>query len=175
MSQFHFEEYLKWIVFFLISFLVLILDQGTKLLVLEHIRYGETRVVWEGLLNWTHVHNPGAAFGFLANTPSQFREIFFLSVPPLALIIIFYLLRYVSYRDVGQVTSLGLVFGGALGNLIDRIRFRHVIDFIDFHFNQKWSMPAFNFADAAIIIGVTVLVCLVFNEKKELPVPPDRI
>ncbi len=102
----------------------------------------------------------GAAFGFLANTHESFRELFFLSMPPVALLIILAILRGVPEDDRWTVTALSLVFGGAIGNYIDRVRFRYVIDFLDFHIQGKYTWPAFNIADSAIVVGVGVLLYL---------------
>ncbi|MCP5961604.1 signal peptidase II, partial [Klebsiella pneumoniae] len=78
--------------------------------------------------NITHVHNYGAAFGFLAESHPPFREFFFLAMPPVALAIILMILRGVKESDRWTIAALSSVFGGAIGNYIDRLRFRYVID-----------------------------------------------
>lgn len=146
------------------------LDQVIKLYVHTHFHLGESVVVIPNFFNLTYVRNFGAAFGFLAESHPSFRELFFLSMPPIALIIILGILRGVKDDDTKQIIALSSIFGGAIGNYIDRIRFRYVIDFLDFHLYGKWSWPAFNIADMAIVGGVGLLLLLMFienNKKKE--------
>lgn len=143
------------------------LDQVTKIYVHTHFQLGESVKVIEDLFNITYVRNPGAAFGFLAESHPEFRELFFLSIPPIAMIIIFLILRGVSDKDRLQIFALSNIFGGAIGNYIDRLRFRYVIDFLDFHIKEKYSWPAFNIADSAIVLGVMILMYLMWIEKKE--------
>jgi signal peptidase II len=85
-------------------------------------------------------------------------------MPPLAMLIIIAILRGVSSSDRLQVSALSLVFGGAIGNYIDRVRFRYVIDFLDFHLQEKYTWPAFNIADAAIVLGMIALVYIIIKE-----------
>lgn len=143
------------------------LDQVTKIYIHTHFQLGESVTVIENLFNLTYVRNPGAAFGFLAESHPEFREIFFLAIPPIAMIIIFLILRGVSDKDRLQVFALSNIFGGAIGNYIDRLRFRYVIDFLDFHIKEKYSWPSFNIADSAIVLGVMILMYLMWIEKKE--------
>ncbi len=145
------------------------LDQLTKLYIHTHFHLGESVVVIPNFFNFTYVRNFGAAFGFLAESHPSFRELFFLSMPPIALIIILGILRGVKNEDTKQIIALSSIFGGAIGNYIDRIRFRYVIDFLDFHIYGKWSWPAFNIADMAIVGGVGLLLLLMFleNSKKK--------
>ena len=107
------------------------------------------------------------AFGFLAESHPSFREMFFLAMPPFALLIILLIMRGVRNNDMPQIVALSAVFGGAIGNYIDRLRFRYVIDFLDFHLQAKYSWPAFNIADSAIVFGVGLLLALMIFEKKE--------
>lgn len=82
------------------------------------------------------------------------------------MIIILYFLKAVKENDKIQIMALSLVFGGALGNYIDRIRVRYVIDFLDFHFQNMYSWPAFNIADSAIVCGIVILFCLSFRKER---------
>lgn len=157
---------IKWVLFFAIGCIVISLDQGSKLWVLENMRLGQSIPVFEGFLNWTYVHNPGAAFGFLGNTSESFRSVFFVAMPPIAGLFILLILHLTSPKELSQVISLGAVFGGAMGNFVDRARFRHVIDFVDIHYQGSWSWPAFNVADIAIVIGVLVLIYQILTSKE---------
>lgn len=146
---------------FLVAF-----DQITKLYVHTHFNLGESISVIPDFFNLTYVRNFGAAFGFLAESHPTFREIFFLTMPPVALVIILSLLRSVPDNDTIQIIALSSIFGGAIGNYIDRLRFRYVIDFFDFHLKNKYSWPAFNIADMAIVGGVGILLVLMLLENK---------
>ncbi len=157
----------KYLWLLAISGVLIALDQLTKIYVHTHFHLGESVVVIPNFFNLTYVRNFGAAFGFLAESHPSFREIFFLTMPPIALIIILGILRGVSNTDVRQIVALSCIFGGAIGNYIDRLRFRYVIDFLDFHIS-RWSWPAFNVADMAIVGGVCLLLLLMFLENKKL-------
>ena len=155
----------KYLLLMCITGLLLSLDQITKLYVHTQFQLHESVPVI-GNISVTYVRNFGAAFGFLAQTPEIFREIFFLTIPPVACGIILYILRSIQNADTPQITALSAIFAGALGNYIDRLQFRYVIDFIDFHF-RNYSWPAFNVADMAIVCGVIYLTFLMFREAKK--------
>lgn len=157
----------KYIWLLLTSGLLIALDQVTKAYVHTHFHLGESVPVIQNFFNFTYVRNFGAAFGFLAESHPQFREMFFLAMPPIALIIILGILRTVKDDDTKQILALSSIFGGAIGNYIDRVRFRYVIDFLDFHLYNRWSWPAFNIADMAIVGGVCLLLFLMMIEKKK--------
>lgn len=157
----------KYTLLVAISFFLIAIDQLTKMYIHTHYQLGESTVVLPGLFNITYVRNFGAAFGFLAQSHASFREIFFLSMPPIALLVILLILRSVRDNDWWQIVALSSVFGGAIGNYIDRLRFRYVIDFLDFHYNDKYTWPAFNIADSAIVCGVGLLLFLMLTEKQE--------
>ncbi len=156
----------KYVILAAFSFLLIALDQITKMYIHTHYQLGESTPVLPGYFNLTYVRNFGAAFGFLAESHPAFREIFFLAMPPVALIVILLILRSVPDNDTVQTFALSSVFGGAIGNYIDRIRFRYVIDFLDFHLQDKYTWPAFNVADSAIVCGVGLLLMLMVFEKK---------
>lgn len=162
----------KYVILLGLSALLIALDQLTKMYIHTHFHLGDSVPVLPGYFNITYVRNYGAAFGFLAESHPSFREAFFLAMPPVALIVILLILRGVPDKDWWQIFALSSVFGGAIGNYIDRIRFRYVIDFLDFHIQSKYSWPAFNIADSAIVVGVSLLLILMLfekkNEKKEL-------
>ncbi len=148
-----------------ITGLLISIDQLTKLYVHTQFQLHESLPVIANFFNITYVRNFGAAFGFLSHTPVLFREIFFLMVPPAACLIIVYILRGVKNEDTKQIMALSFIFAGALGNYLDRLQFRYVIDFADFHYGSL-SWPAFNVADMAIVGGVMFLIFLMLKENK---------
>ena len=156
----------KYILLLIIAGIVITIDQLTKIYIHTRFQLGESLVIIENLFNFTYVRNYGAAFGFLAESHPTFREIFFLSMPPIAVIIIFTILRTVKDEDFLQTSALSLICGGALGNYIDRLNYRYVIDFLDFHLYNRYSYPAFNVADSAIVCGVGILILVMLLEKK---------
>lgn len=145
--------------------LLVALDQITKIFVHTQFQLHESVPVIENFFHITYVRNFGAAFGFLSQTPTAFRELFFLSMPPFACLIILYILKGVEDKDTYQIMCLSSIFSGAIGNYLDRLQFRYVVDFLDFHYG-KWSWPAFNIADMAIVIGVVFLMISMLTEKK---------
>lgn len=153
---------LKYLILIAITGAIVTIDQATKMYVHTHFQLHETLEVIAGFFNLTYIRNPGAAFGFLAESHQGFRELFFLSMPPIALLIILAILRSVAESDRWTAVSLSLVFGGAIGNYIDRLRFRYVIDFLDFYLQKDgqkiYTWPAFNVADSAIVVGVAILL-----------------
>ncbi len=158
---------MKFKIVFLIAWssVLIALDQLTKIYVHTHFQLHESVPVLEPIFNLTYVRNFGAAFGFLAESHPTFRKIFFMIIPPLAVIIILSILKTVSEKDKWQIFALSSIFGGAIGNYIDRLRFGYVIDFLDFHYLQ-FVWPAFNIADSAIVCGVCILMFQMFFEKK---------
>lgn len=156
----------KYLLLASISGFLIAIDQLTKLYILTSYRLGESLEVIPGFFNITYVRNPGAAFGFLAESNPAFREMFFLSIPPIAMVIILRALRSVVDSDKIQILAFSLIFGGAIGNYVDRLRFRYVVDFLDFHFKGH-SWPAFNIADSSIVVGVSILLLLTFTRRTE--------
>lgn len=161
----------KYLILVAVSAFLIALDQLIKMYVHTHYQLGESTPIIPGFFNITYVRNFGAAFGFLAQSNPTFREIFFLSMPPIALIIILSILRSVKDTDMPQIIALSSVFGGAIGNYIDRIRFRYVIDFLDFHYKEVYTYPAFNIADMGIVCGVCVLLFVMFLEGRQKKQP----
>jgi signal peptidase II len=143
---------------------VVVLDQFVKLLALERLTLGVPLTVVPGLIALTLVMNTGLAFGLLAGVPVGWRWIVgLLSV--LALVVLLRIaLRILPSGGWREQTAMGLIFGGAIGNLIDRVRFGAVVDFVDVHF-QGWHWPAFNVADSAITVGVAVLVLVMVADR----------
>ena len=133
------------------------LDQFTKALIIGHVSFNQTIPVMRGFFNITHIHNPGGAFGLMANLSPALRSIVFLFISSLAVGLIFYFYKKTPPNYPWLSAAFALIFGGAIGNLIDRIRFGMVIDFLDFYVgNLHW--PAFNIADSAISIGIGIFL-----------------
>lgn len=162
----------KYAVLASVAGLIVALDQLIKIFIHTHYQLGESTPLIPGYFNITYVRNFGAAFGFLGDSHPAFREIFFLAMPPAALLIILLILRGVVDSDRWQILALSSVFGGAIGNYIDRLRFRYVIDFLDFHLQEKYTWPAFNIADMAIVGGVSLLLFLMFLEERTKKTTP---
>jgi len=143
--------------FYLIALGIILLDRATKLAIVQTLRLGQGIPVVPGFFDIVFALNPGAAFGFLATLPDQVRNPLFILVSILAVILIlFYHTRYLrSHRLVSF--ALGLVLGGAVGNLIDRLHYGMVVDFLDVHVGP-YHWPAFNVADSAISIGVGLMI-----------------
>ena len=150
------------------------LDQLTKLVIIDNFRLGESKEVLKNIFNITRVHNPGAAFGFLAGLPEQYREPFFLIVPVITLLIILAIFSKLLESQLLSIYSLSLIVAGAIGNLIDRIRLGYVVDFLDFHWQYKAHFPAFNVADSAISAGVFILLLSIFLEKDPQTAKPPK-
>jgi len=137
----------------LIIFLVVVFDQLSKWQVMNTFVLFESREIMPGLFNLTYLHNSGAAFGFLAGNHGPWRQIFFVLIAFAALVFILVAFKHFRHKSLLYIYSLGLIGGGAVGNLIDRLRFGYVIDFLDFYVKgHHW--PAFNVADSAICVGV---------------------
>jgi len=147
----------------IVTAVVLVLDQATKLYVDSHFRLHESVTVLENFFHFTYVRNKGAAFGIFAD--SAIRIPFFITVSLVAAVGILWYLRRLQDQQKLASFALALVFSGAIGNLIDRVRFGEVIDFIDVHWYQ-YHWPAFNVADSAISIGVTLLLVDLWREER---------
>ncbi|MFP4399058.1 MAG: signal peptidase II [Desulfonatronovibrio sp.] len=156
---------LKYKIVFVLGGIILFLDQATKLWILNTIPLWESRTIIPGLFDLVHVLNKGAAFGFLAELEGNMQTYFFIAVTGLAIVLIVHLLRTVHREDTYLFTALGLILGGALGNLIDRIRLGMVIDFLDFYFREH-HWPAFNVADMAISAGAILLLVSFYKKKR---------
>lgn len=157
----------KYLVLAAVAGAVIAIDQLIKIYVHANFSLGETVPVVQDIFHITYVRNTGAAFGFFRNAAEAFRTAFFLSMPPIACIIILRMLAAVPESDRWQIFALSLIFGGAIGNYIDRLRFGFVIDFLDFHWKEVWSYPAFNIADSAIVTGVGLLLLLMYGQSRE--------
>jgi len=140
----------------LTAVVVLVLDLVTKHLALERLPPGRPVHVIDSFFSLTLVMNPGLAFGMLAGTPAGWRWLVaLLSIGALTVLAVVGL-RMLPTGGRFTPLALGLIFGGAVGNLIDRARFGAVVDFLDFYW-RGYHWPAFNVADASISVGVVLL------------------
>ncbi len=139
-----------------IAAVVLVLDQVTKAMALRLLELGHPVPVIDGLFSLTLVMNPGLAFGMLGQTPPGWRWVVALLSMAALVVLLVLATRMVPAGGPLSVLALGLVFGGAVGNLIDRARFGAVVDFLDFYW-RSYHWPAFNVADSGISVGVTLL------------------
>lgn len=137
-----------------IAAIIVLLDQITKVAITKLFTYSESLPV-TSFFNLVLAYNKGAAFSFLASE-SGWQRYFFTAIASFAVIFILYLLK----KHAGQrlfCWALALILGGAIGNLIDRVLYGHVIDFLDFHVGT-WHWPAFNVADMAIVGGAGLFI-----------------
>jgi len=144
---------------------VILLDQATKLWIQNHMVLYTTRPVLPDFFNIVYVLNRGAAFGFLNRSDIAWQTYFFFAATALAVMIIVHLLRLARDDDRLLIIGLGSILGGAIGNLIDRIKTGEVVDFLDFYWkNYHW--PAFNVADIAIFLGSLALLAAFYRMRR---------
>ena len=140
-----------------LALILLIADQFTKVLILGYYQLGDSTLV-TSFFNIVRVHNSGAAFSFLASA-SGWQRWFFTAVGVGAAVFIIYMLRSHPGQKLFSF-ALACILGGAVGNVIDRLLYGYVVDFLDFHYAGT-HFPAFNIADSAISIGAA---CLILDE-----------
>jgi signal peptidase II len=147
---------------------ILVVDQLTKMIVDRTISLHESIPIIDGLFNLTYVRNTGAAFGIFAGSHEAFRLPFLILVSVLALGFVVVMLKRLRDEETGLITALSLIIGGAIGNLVDRVLYGEVIDFLDFYWsNYHW--PAFNVADSCITVGVLITLYYLIKAKGEDP------
>ncbi len=147
-----------------VAAVVVVLDQITKLIALGRLAPGIPVVVVDGFLALTLVMNPGLAFGLLAGIPAGWRWVVGLLSLVALVVLLRVALRILPSGGWREQAAIGLIFGGAVGNLIDRTRFGAVVDFVDVYV-RDWHWPAFNVADSAITVGVAALALVVMLER----------
>ncbi len=153
----------KYLILAVVSAVVLVIDQATKLYIDRTMDLHSSITVVENFFNITYLRNKGAAFSFLAGF--RYRLQFFIMVSLVALVVIGAVFRKLRPDQRLAAFALSLIFSGALGNLIDRVRLGEVIDFIYVHWYEHY-WPAFNVADSAICVGVFLLAIDMFLEEK---------
>ena len=144
---------LPWL---LLSLLVLVLDQWSKAVALDALELHEPVAVIDGWLNWTLTYNYGAAFSFLSDAGGWQRWLFSVLAAAVSVVLALWLAR-LPRHDWRQALPFALIIGGAIGNLVDRVRFGYVVDFVDAYWREH-HWPAFNIADSALVCGAIAMV-----------------
>jgi signal peptidase II len=139
-----------------LSLLVVALDQYTKYLVVEHMDLFQA-ITLNPMLQLMRLHNQGAAFSFLSAAGGWQRWLFVGLAVAVSVAIVFWLCRLPARGRGLLAAALALIMGGALGNVVDRVLFGYVIDFVRVHY-EDWYFPAFNVADSAITVGAALLI-----------------
>jgi signal peptidase II len=153
----------RWSLFGLIVVLGLLADQASKLYIHGSMTLYQSIPVLDGLFNITYLRNKGAAFSFLAN--ASWRIPFFITVTLVAAVVILVALRKLREDQRLLQTALAMIFSGAIGNLIDRVRLGEVIDFLDVYW-KCYHWPAFNVADSLICVGVALVALDMLQEER---------
>jgi len=147
---------------------IVICDQITKAIVDRTMSLYDSIPIIDGLFNLTYVRNTGAAFGIFAGSHEVFRRPFLIGVSIVAIGFILVMLRRLREDATGLAVALAFILGGAIGNLIDRIVYGEVIDFLDVYWST-YHWPAFNIADSFITIGVTITLFYLVRAKGDDP------
>lgn len=148
-----------------LSALAIVLDQVSKFLVVKYLVLHEPLALLPSL-NLTLMYNSGAAFSFLSQAGGWQRWLF-TGVAVLVSVVLVVWLKRLSAKKCWEAAALALILGGALGNVIDRIRLGHVVDFIQVYY-RDWFFPAFNVADSAITLGVVILLADALFSKRRV-------
>lgn len=147
----------KYLIVLICLVTIVAADQVTKTYIQDNFRMFERRTIIPNYFDLTLIYNTGAAFGFLSDKPASFKIPFFLVVSGFAILFIIIFLIKIRPDQRLLALALGMVLGGAIGNLIDRVMLGKVVDFIYFHVG-RYYYPAFNVADIAITCGVALLI-----------------
>ena len=151
------ENKIKYIRLFAIASLVITFDQVTKFVILNTMPLYHSITVIPGCFNIVHIHNPGGAFGVFATQSDTVRKILFLVISSFAACFVLYFYNRTPRNYPLLASGFALIFGGAIGNIIDRIYLGKVVDFLDFYIGP-YHWPTFNVADSAITVGVGLLL-----------------
>ena len=145
---------------------ILVADQVTKFWIISHFSLYDAQVVIPGFFNLVYVTNKGAAFSMFASVESPLRHYFFVSINIIAFLGLSIAAFKMRRNHRFYTISFALIAAGALGNVIDRIRYGAVIDFLDFYFGS-YHWPAFNVADSSICVGVVILFIINYVDAKK--------
>jgi len=146
------------------ALLIVVLDQVSKLFVIRGLRVHESVPVIKGFFDLVHVRNRGMAFGFMNRAHADFAFWLLVSTSIIAIALLLFWFFRLKEADTRITLGLSLILGGAVGNLIDRLRFREVVDFLDV-FVGSYHWPAFNVADAAITTGTFLVAITLFFKR----------
>lgn len=149
---------------FILSIIVIFLDQVTKYFAIMNLKGSPSSIIVPDFFRLVYVENYGAAFGILKNKKFLFIIITFIVVVVIAL----FLFKYQAKLNIFMKIGSGLLLGGAIGNLIDRVRFGYVVDFVSFRFFDRYEYPVFNVADMAIVVGTLLILFLILFDKQEI-------
>ncbi|SCW43864.1 signal peptidase II Aspartic peptidase. MEROPS family A08 [Pseudomonas peli] len=148
-----------------LSLLVFVVDQASKFWFDNNLSMYQQIVIIPDYFSWTLAYNTGAAFSFLADA-AGWQRWFFAAIAVVVSGVLVVWLKRLKPGETWLAVALALVLGGALGNLVDRVVFGHVVDFILLHWHQQWYFPAFNVADMAITGGAILLALDMFKSEK---------
>jgi signal peptidase II len=158
----------KYLILLTVCLGILLLDQWTKAAVQGQFPLYRSVPVIQGFFNLTHVRNRGGAFGVFGGERGDLGTFLFLGVSVIAIVVILVLFLKSKEKAWLFQFALSLILSGAIGNLIDRLRFGEVIDFLDFHIGT-YHWPAFNIADSAISLGVALMAFeMLFRDNRKL-------
>lgn len=155
-----------------VSFWAVVIDQGSKYLVSHYFHPGQSITLIPNLLALTYINNPGAAFGFMANVSPFIRIPFFILITIGAGLVVYAYQRHLPADKIWQRFCLGLIWGGAVGNFIDRVFYRQVVDFIDVEriaFGRYHFPYIFNVADSCITVGIILLFLIHYFDVSDKP------
>lgn len=148
----------------ILSIITVILDQMSKMAAIKFLKGKRPYEIISNFFQFYYVENRGAAFGIL-----QHKRMFFVIITLLIVIILsFYSIKYYNRLNKLTLVSFGLLIGGAIGNLIDRIRLGYVVDFISFKLFFGYNFPVFNIADIAIVVSTIIITILIILDKIEI-------
>ncbi|MET0379803.1 MAG: signal peptidase II [Spongiibacteraceae bacterium] len=164
------DDFIVGMRWYRLALVVVVLDQLTKLFASMKLVYGEPVVVWP-VFNLMLAHNQGAAFSFLHDAGGWQRWLFAGLAGVVSIVLVVWIARVRTQKMLA--VALALILGGAVGNLIDRLRFGHVVDFLSFHWNQYY-FPAFNIADTAITIGAGLMLLDMFLHPEQHNAKRDK-
>jgi signal peptidase II len=158
----------KYWVLLIVAIWILSVDQWTKSTIMEKLPLHQSIKVVEGVFSLTHVRNTGGAFGIFGGARGGLGSVLFLVVSLVAIGCIFVMLVRLKDSDKHLSLSYSLILSGAVGNLIDRVRYGEVVDFLDFYISS-FHWPAFNIADSAICVGIGLMALelLLHDHKKK--------
>jgi len=157
------------VIFLVVTIVIILFDQWTKLIIISNLGVGQGFEAIPDFVNIVHARNPGAAFGILAGASVDLRHFVLIGISVISILFIIALLIYSTDLDCLLITGYSMFVGGASGNLIDRLRYGEVVDFVDVHWGaMHW--PAFNVADSALCMGAALLLVHAYAVRKH-----DRI